>query len=82
MADTVNEATDFLNSVVEMAKRIGIPDDKMDAYVHEHMTGAGYQMVPTYVKPEGNGENKGGFSWGGSKRSEGGDKPKSGSWFA
>lgn len=65
-----NEATDFLNSVIDMAKRVGIPEDKVDAYVHEHMTGAGYKMVPTYVKPEGEGGSKSLFGWSSGSGSE------------
>ena len=40
---------DFHDTVNAMADRLGLKGDRRRKYVHEHMTGAGYKMVPNYV---------------------------------
>jgi hypothetical protein len=39
----------FHDDVLAMADRLGLKGDRRRKYVHEHMTGAGYRMEPTYV---------------------------------
>lgn len=57
------EKDDFLDQVLAMADRLGLTDDEEKGrYVHEHMTRAGYTMVPSYVKKDaGGGDDTGGF---------------------
>jgi hypothetical protein len=49
MAKTEPETDDFLTQVKSMAARMGLEGKDEQKYVHEHMTRAGYRMVPSYV---------------------------------
>ena len=61
----------FHDDVLAMADRLGLKGDRRRKYVHEHMTGAGYRMEPTYVpddsddddddKGKGKGKKKSGM---------------------
>lgn len=47
MAD---ENDDFYDAVLNMADRMGLEGEDRAKYVHEHMTRAGYDAIPQYVK--------------------------------
>jgi hypothetical protein len=47
---TATEVEEFLSRVRGMGEAIGLKDDDLTKYTHEHMTRAGYKMVPSYVK--------------------------------
>lgn len=82
MAD--QDKDDFLDTVVNMAERLGLEGDDRGKYVHEHMTRAGYRMVPSYVKEdEGDSGNEGGFFKTKPKTSnkDSGNKNRGGGWF-
>jgi hypothetical protein len=59
MAKNEPETTDdFLTMVKNMAARMGLEGKEEQKYVHEHMTRAGYSMVPSYVKDDESEENE------------------------
>jgi hypothetical protein len=73
---------DFLGQVQAMADRLGLTDaEERGQYVHQHMTRAGYTMVPSYVKED---DDKGGDSRGFFKtpaKGNAGGKSKGSGWF-
>lgn len=52
------------DSVVAMAKRMGLKGEERQEYIHAHMTGLGYDAVPNYVKRKGKNEDKSRSGWG------------------
>jgi hypothetical protein len=62
----------FHDDVLAMADRLGLKGDRRRKYVHEHMTGAGYRMEPTYVPDDDNDDDDddkdSGFGLGRSRR--------------
>jgi hypothetical protein len=78
MADA--DENDLYEAVNAMADRIGMNDPKeRQRYVHEHMTRAGYDAVPTYVRREEENDDSssqsGGF-FGGRSRRPAPDRPR------
>jgi hypothetical protein len=68
-----NKDTGDYDSVVAMAKRMGLKGDERSEYIHAHMTGLGYDAVPNYVKRKGKGDDKKNTGWGrfgGSRQSD------------
>ncbi len=81
MADKNDD--DFFDQVSRMAERLGLVDDDRTKYVHDHMTRAGYKMIPSYVL-EGEDDKSGGDFFSRAKRPAsggGGGKAKSSGWF-
>jgi hypothetical protein len=82
MADA-NKEDGFFDQVSAMAERLGLTDDDRAKYVHDHMTRAGYKMVPSYIL-EDEGQESGGsdFFRRPKTNASGGSKGKSKSgWF-
>jgi hypothetical protein len=50
MADDKDD--DLYDQVSAMADRLGLEGSERNRYVHEHMTRAGYDAVPQYVRRE------------------------------
>ena len=50
MAD--DQSDDFYDAVLSMADRMGLEGEDRAKYVHEHMTRAGYDAIPQYVKQQ------------------------------
>jgi hypothetical protein len=63
MADT--DTDDFLSQVTAMAEKVCKDDDEKKKYIHQHMTRAGYEAIPTYVKKEDGKDGKDGKDSGG-----------------
>jgi hypothetical protein len=57
MADDRDD--DLYESVSAMADRIGLEGRERQDYIHEHMTRAGYDAVPQYVRREEEEEGRG-----------------------
>jgi hypothetical protein len=80
------EDDSFLDKVRDMAETLGLTGPERQKYVHEHMTRAGYTMVPSYVKGDPEDEDEDDF-FGSSKRRrnrDSGNKDKGGGgggWF-
>lgn len=49
---------DFFDQVSRMAETIGLSGKEAQRYVHEHMTRAGYDMVPSYIRKEQDGDDR------------------------
>lgn len=43
--------------VAAMADRLQLTGRERDKYIHQHMTGLGYRMKPSYVRDEGDGDD-------------------------
>lgn len=58
------EQTDY-DDVCDMADRLKLKGREQDRYIHQHMTGLGYKMVPSYVRPDNDDDedNGGRFSF-------------------
>lgn len=52
--DEKDEGNEDHESVSRMADRLKLKKGsrERDRYIHDHMTGLGYRMVPSYVKPD------------------------------
>jgi hypothetical protein len=80
MPDT-NKEDGFFDQVSAMAERLGLTDDDRAKYVHDHMTRAGYKMVPSYIL-EDEGQESGSDFFRRPKANASGGKGKSkGGWF-
>jgi hypothetical protein len=78
---------DIFDKVSEMAERLSLTGADRQKYVHDHMTRAGYNMVPSYVKGDNDDDQEEDFfsrrkakskNGGGRNR---GDDDRSGGWF-
>lgn len=56
--------------VSAMADRLKLKGRDRSKYIHDHMTGFGYKMVPSYVRDEDD-DDGGRFRFGGGSRSGG-----------
>jgi hypothetical protein len=67
------EDDDDMESVNRMADRLKLKKGSRERarYVHDHMTGLGYRMQPSYVRPDDDDDDDGGgrFRFRSSKRS-------------
>ena len=50
--DEKDEGNADFDHVAKMATRLKLKGRERDRYVHQHMTGLGYKMVPSYVHPD------------------------------
>jgi hypothetical protein len=46
------DENDDYGTVAAMADRLGLKGKERNKYIHDHMTGFGYRMVPSYVKDD------------------------------
>jgi hypothetical protein len=52
MARSESKDDDDYASVAAMADRLKLKGRDRSKYIHDHMTGFGYKMVPSYVKDD------------------------------
>ena len=50
--DSEPKENDDYESVAAMADRLGLKGKERSQYLHDHMTGLGYRMVPSYVRED------------------------------
>jgi hypothetical protein len=53
--DKEDDNADF-DHISGMAKRLNLKGKDRDKYIHDHMRGLGYTMVPSYVRPDDDDE--------------------------
>ena len=66
--DDKSEDDDYA-SVSRMADRLKLKGRERSKYIHDHMTGFGYRMVPSYVRDDDDDRDAGGRFFGGSRSS-------------
>jgi hypothetical protein len=72
--DDKDETTADFDHVSDMAARLKLKGRERDKYIHNHMTGLGYQMVPSYIKPDDDDDGGSKFSFGRSRSSSRGSR--------
>jgi hypothetical protein len=58
--DDKDDSQHDYESVAAMADRLKLKGKDRNRYIHEHMTGIGYRMVPSYVREEEDEDDGGG----------------------